>query len=213
MILEMNDSVVDLNCISLLTPINISIMRTTTFKNSKRIKWSTYRNYSVESFTIFLNPKSIHMKTVMLILFTLIFSAQTFAQEAKKDYLDADRKNASPKEVLELVETAAELDVTKQSDFDGRDKPYTVVFKSNKGAIHLTYDKKGKVIHSNELFKNINLPYQLTNYVLRQYPDHKIVGNKYKLYSKNGKVTKSSYNIVVQNGNVKKHLEFNNSMD
>lgn len=188
-------------------------MRTTVFKNSKRIRWSDYRNYSVESLNIFSNPKTTHMKTFSLILFVIIFSGNTFGQKTKNDYLDTNRKNSAPKEVLKLAETASGMDVTKNSDFDGRNKPYRVVFKSNKGSIKLTYDRNGKVIHSNEVFKNIDVPYQLKNYVIRQYPNHRIVGNKYKLFSKNGKITKSSYNIVVQNGEEKKRLEFNNSID
>ena len=188
-------------------------MRTTVFKSSKRIRWSDYRNYSVESLNIISNAKTIRMKTFSLILFIIVFYGHTFGQKTTNDYLDTDRNNSAPMEVMKLVETASEMDVLKNPDFDGRNKPYRVVFKSNKGSIELTYDKNGKVVHSKEVFKNVNMPYQLKKYIMSKYPNHRIVGNKYKLYSKNGKVTRSSYNLVVQNGEERKHLQFDNGID
>lgn len=212
-VFEMDDCVVNLNHNSLLTPLIFTIMRTTAFRNSKRIKWSAYRNYSFESFTFLSNPKANSMKTFVFILFTVIISSQTFAQETSVDYLDVDREKSTPKEVLKLAETASDWDVSKSTDYDSRNKPFTVVFKSNKGFIELTYDRNGRVIQSNEVFKKVNMPTQLTLYVLRQYPEYKIVDNKYKYKFEIGKVTESSYSIVLQNGDEKKHLLFHNRIN
>ena len=185
-------------------------MRTTAFNDSKRIRWSGYRNYSVQSFNLLSIYKSNIMRTFAFVLFSMIITHQSYAQETLENYLAVDRENTTPKEVLKLTETASKYDVTKSQDFDGRNKPYTVVFKSNKGFISRTYDKKGNIVQSREVFKRVHLPEQLTKYVLQQYPNYKIVDNKYKSTSETGKGMKSSYDNVLQSGVQKKHLKFKN---
>lgn len=188
-------------------------MRTTAFNESKRIRWSAYRNYSVQSFNFLSLPKSNFAKTFALVLFALVISNQVLAQEIQDDFLAMNSNNSTPKEVLKLAESASQWDVTKSEDFDGRNKLYTVVFKSNKGFISRTYDKKGNIVQSREVFKRVHLPEQLTKYVLQQYPDYKIVDNKYKSTSEIGKGVKSSYAIVLQSGDQKKHLKFKNHIE
>lgn len=60
-------------------------------------------------------------------------------------------------------------------DNDSKYDSYQVRFKSSKGHLLVQYDKKGEIVSTFQRFKNMNLPYETSHSIYRDYRDWDIV--------------------------------------
>ena len=113
---------------------------------------------------------------------------------------------ATPKAVREYQNMASEYDVTKSYQFDGRNSPFTLVFRTEKGTITANYDANGEVISSKEQFRNVAPPTDMVKKVLSEYDGWKLVkSNYYVSYNKN-KSTVAYHTLQITNGKKKKSI-------
>lgn len=129
--------------------------------------------------------------------------------ELNNEYISNVYDNASQKEEKFLSNIIAQYDVKNSSQFEGRRKDFTTIFKTNKGLAEVTYDNEGRVIAVEKRLKNVMLPTQIQQVVFKRYENWTIVNNEYNVSYKQGDEVKKSYIITVQNGNEKKRIRVN----
>lgn len=129
--------------------------------------------------------------------------------ELNEDYLNEVHKNASQDEAEFLSGIVAEWDVRQVPEFNVRNKPFTTVFKSNKGLAEVTYDRQGRVISAQKRFNNVVLPEQVKLIIFKRYEDWVIVKNRYYVSYELGSDVDKMYMITVQHGDKKKVIKVN----
>ena len=131
------------------------------------------------------------------------------AMELNKEYLAVVHENASQEEVEFLSQIVSQWDVRESPKFEARKKPFTAVFKSNKGFAEVKYDSQGRVIAAEKRLKNVVLPSQIQKLVFQRYQDWTIVQNKFKMSYKQGFDVKKTYEITILKGDEKKIIRMN----
>lgn len=129
--------------------------------------------------------------------------------ELNEEYLTDVHENAYQEEVKFLTGIIAEWDVRESSKFEARRKPFTTVFKSNKGIAKVTYDSQGRVSSVEKRLENVVLPSQITKVVFKRYEDWTIVKNKFILSYKEGQDVEKTYELTLVKGDEKKKIKIN----
>ncbi|HEY9185670.1 MAG TPA: hypothetical protein VIM94_10115 [Salegentibacter sp.] len=94
----------------------------------------------------------------------------------------------------------------RDSDYDHFD----VYFKTNKGDLKVRFNKKGDLLSSYQVFKNVKMPYATAVSILKQNPNYSIIGNKHIASSKNSwTLNKEYYKIKLKNGSKNKNIKIN----
>ena len=130
-------------------------------------------------------------------------------RELNKDFISNVYDNSTQKDAQFLSSIIAEFDVKKSPQFEGRNKTFTTVFKSNKGMAEVTYNKDGRIVAVEKRLTNVMLPAQIQKIVFKRYGDWTIVQNKYNVSYKQGVDVDKYYIITVQKGNEKKIIRMN----
>lgn len=92
---------------------------------------------------------------------------------------------------------------------DSEKSTYQVVFKNKQVSIIANYDNNGKIISTNETYKNIKMPFELRNKISKSHPQYSFVKNAYHItYSDKKGTEKQYYQIQIGNGNEKKTLKY-----
>lgn len=128
------------------------------------------------------------------------------------EYLNKVQNGLTPNQVKYLEDLVSYWDVTQAEKFDGRrGEPFSVTFRLQNGHIIASYDKKGEVISAVERFSNFAIPKSVGKEVLEQYPNWKIVKNRYSVWYGRNHRTKRVFNLLIRKGNQKKWLKVDSS--
>lgn len=124
------------------------------------------------------------MKKTVINLVLLSVVSFGFAQEDSKaielegvtvrpinlDYVYTVVDKQMPPSVQNLEKKAAQFDVTELDIYNGQFEAYEVLFEQQNGTIIATYDGNGKIMETNERFKNITLPKPIRDHIYQQNP-------------------------------------------
>jgi hypothetical protein len=113
-----------------------------------------------------------------------------------------DKKNPDLK-VRRIEEKFVAYDLGK--DYEGNDE-YLVVMETKNGSLAANYNENGKLIGVVENYKNVKLPSSVIYSVYKNYPDWKLVKNKYLYSQENGDVNKQQYHIKIKKDKKTKKL-------
>lgn len=128
------------------------------------------------------------------------------------EYLNDVQNGLTPNQVKYLEDLVSYWDVTQAEKFDSRrGEPFNVTFMLEYGHITASYDSKGKIVSAMERFSDFAIPKSVGNEVLRQYPDWKIVKNRYSVWYGQNDRTKRIFKLLIRKGNQKKWLKVDSS--
>ncbi|MBV8251951.1 MAG: PepSY-like domain-containing protein [Chitinophaga sp.] len=167
-------------------------------------------------------------KGLLLMMLSGGITMAAYAQDEGTDVvLKAERikKEQLPPEVLEAFQkqfpTANLRDVMKipmdlyrkdflidESNPLGNDQYYTMTMTGTKMDVEAVYDKDGNLIRANEIAKDVELPTNITTYIVNTYPSYTIKKDKVKRVIEPNK-TKVIWEVtIVQSKGVEKRLLF-----
>lgn len=127
-------------------------------------------------------------------------------------YVNEVQDDLTPGQVKYLEQVVANWDVSTSRKFDGRKgNPFNVTFKLQDGNIDAFYDNKGKVISAMERFQDFAMPKSVGNEILRQYPNWKIIKNRYSVWYCSGNQPKKNFKVLIQKGKHKRWLRIDSS--
>ncbi|SDM00435.1 hypothetical protein [Kriegella aquimaris] len=125
------------------------------------------------------------------------------------DYLNKVIDNTTAKRVFDLQAQAASFNLLNSRYFKGKGGLYWVTFKQHGGLIFTTFDDKGKILRSNESFKDILFPKAILKSIYRAHPGWTMSSNEYLVSYSHGKDVKKSYKVLLSKGNLKKRILIN----
>jgi hypothetical protein len=166
------------------------------------------------------------MKKLVIGLFVLGLSSLGFSQnnngEVKEvtlkdvvltnvnfSYLEKVQDKDISDHVILLQNEAAGFDVSGNSEFDGRNEPFKIIYRGSKGYIIAIYDNIGKIIKTREQYKDIKLPVYIMKSVLNQYPKSGLLKVIYTVSYNNQKEIKKTYKIQIISDHKKRNLKIN----
>lgn len=114
--------------------------------------------------------------------------------EFEKDPISFLEKNFNVKQFIAHVQ---------DRDYDS----YRVSFRSNKGELKAEYDREGNMEWMSHRFKNIVLPYELTQQIFLDNQGWSVVKNLHVASGRDGKINKSFYKVTMKNGKQKKNIK------
>jgi hypothetical protein len=124
-------------------------------------------------------------------------------------YLNKVQDEKTPAAVKRLQQEVVTYNVRMNKDFDKTsNEPYQMLFKSTSGMISAFYDASGQVVASYEKFKDIMLPEAIRDRVFRDNANWEMISNKYVSNYTDNKLTKRTFKVKLQNGNLKKDMIF-----
>lgn len=108
--------------------------------------------------------------------------------------------------VTQLEKKVAKFDIKNSKYFEEEFDKYSVFFKCPAGKILATYDNEGEIIRTQEKFVDIQLPLNVSNAIVDNYPGWKITGDFYLVRYYRGKEdTSKVYKLFIEkDGNTKK---------
>lgn len=125
------------------------------------------------------------------------------------DYLKKVQDKVVPTHVLWLEQAASQWDVVNQARFDGRKSPFRATFKSKGDYVIATFDHQGSILTTEERYRNVALPAQFRNVILKENTGWSIVKTTYTvLYSKD-LGAKKVYKVKIGKGNARKTVRIN----
>lgn len=149
------------------------------------------------------------MKKIILGLLIFGFTSQVYSQVVELEkvvitatnykYLNAVDNSEAAVPVKMLERQVAKYDPTKADIYLDEYDLYKVYFFIPDGKILVAYDKDGKVLRTIEKFKNVKLPMEVRNAVVKRFPGWEIKKDVYRVTYNEGKTTKE-YKVVLTNG-------------
>ena len=122
--------------------------------------------------------------------------------KVKEDY--AGQFSQNPIKFMEdnfnIHDLIGSLDAKSYDQFD-------VKFKSNKGYLMASFDKNGELIRTSQKFRDIALPNELSQQLVRDFKGYSMVKNKYVASGKGNTITKQHYLITLKNGKDKQNVK------
>lgn len=162
-----------------------------------------------------------HTKFMLLAgIFAVGFAAPAFCQQplpevivipANYKYL----KNVGGKQVAipvqRLERAAATYDITKNEYYEEDYETYFISFKLPEGQILAAYDKSGKLMHTAEKYKNVQLPSAVTQAIAGRFPNWSITKDVYLVtyFDDKGGSAAKKYKLVLANGTQRIRVQVN----
>ena len=122
------------------------------------------------------------------------------------EYLDEVQGPSTPNSIRKYQVMASLYDVTQSYIFDGRNDPFQIVFKTDKGTIVTTYDWQGEVLTSEEKFKDVALPSELARKALKDLKDWTIIRTNYYVSYTQGRDATKIYTVQITDGKKRKKI-------
>jgi hypothetical protein len=122
------------------------------------------------------------------------------------EYLDEVQGPSTPNAIRKYQVMASLYDVTQSYIFDGRNDPFQIVFKTDKGTIVTTYDWQGEVLTSEEKFKDVALPSDLARKALKDRKDWTIIRTNYYVSYTQGRDATKIYTVQITDGKKRKKI-------
>ncbi|MEW4922603.1 hypothetical protein [Algibacter sp. 2305UL17-15] len=129
------------------------------------------------------------------------------------DYLDKVLDNSMAIHVSTLEKQVSQFDITSVSQYKGDPKPFQTIFKTNKGAVKVSYDTTGKIISTIEKYKNVKLPNAVRDKVFKTYSEWTLLNVDYQVYYNTNKKVKKIYLVKIGKGKQKKKIKVNSDGD
>ncbi|MGC6430312.1 MAG: hypothetical protein ACON5F_04650 [Jejuia sp.] len=150
------------------------------------------------------------MKTVVSSIVILFLSCLSFAQtialpetviSETLNYSDLDISKNRCAYVQKLEHALLNYNHSNILDlFDDKDDIYQVTFKTPQGSITASFNKDGKIIKTQEVYKNVRLPRMVLDVVSQKFPKYAIVEDKYFVkYNSEVSGLKQEYQIKLKN--------------
>ncbi|HTL07399.1 MAG TPA: hypothetical protein VL307_04040 [Chitinophagaceae bacterium] len=152
--------------------------------------------------------KKVHIVFALSLLAGL-GSLQTYAQQelpevtvlaVRYKYLKAVDNAHAPEPVKLLERKAASFDVKKADFYEDDYDNYFVSFYIPEGEILATYDNNGKLLRTAEKYKDIALPQQVREAVIKRFPQWGITKDVYLVNFFQDQNAKKVYKLILQNG-------------
>lgn len=152
----------------------------------------------------FLDSGIVESKSIQL------YSYKTLIVSLNSDYLEKRIPKESSSIITEWKYRLANYDLKNSSIFDDSEKAtYRIAYKNKQVDIIAIYNNKGKILSTNETYRNIKLPFELMVKISKRYPDYAFVKNTYQTtYNSKTGINKQLYQVLIGNGNQKKTLKF-----
>lgn len=128
-------------------------------------------------------------------------------------YLDKVQDNTTAAPVKSFQAYASRYDIMNLSEFDGRQELFQVMFKGTKGYIVAYYNNEGKILSTNERYRDIKIPKKMVRHILSEYPDSKFLKMVHTVHFKENNDVKKIYRIRILNDNSKKNLKITTTGD
>lgn len=112
---------------------------------------------------------------------------------------------ATPVKILERE--AAKFDLKSADFYVDEEMEYDVYFKIPQGKILAVYNGEGEILRTSERFKDIALPIEVVNAVLKKYPGWLIGGDFYLVTYKRSRGVKKTYKVLLENGTDRKWVK------
>ena len=122
-------------------------------------------------------------------------------------YLDKVQDKSTSEHVKELESVASRFNVMDSPKFDGRDDSFKTIFRGTKGYIIATYDSKGKILSTQERYRDIKLPKNMIISVLKEYPNSDFLKMVHTVSYEDNKEVRKVYRIQIMHANSKKKLK------
>ena len=157
------------------------------------------------------------MKTLVLSVLAIMGVAIVAAQETPVELEDVtvSAKNSvflnkmqdeyTPNHAIDMQSKAASYDLIHSEYYRGSTKSdYFIEFKSDKGSMYTTYDRKGEITRCKENYKNVALPVEVRDEILKDNLGWELVGSEYATLYKDDEVHKKVYKVHLKKGADKK---------
>ncbi|MDO5987559.1 nicotinate-nucleotide adenylyltransferase [Flavivirga amylovorans] len=118
-------------------------------------------------------------------------------------YLDVTDLDHTPKRVKKLEDEILNYDHEELSKlYDRIDDIYEISFSVPEGIIIAAYNKKGKIIRTNEKYKNVKLPLAVMQAISKRFPNWGIIEDTYLIrYDHNKDSLIQKYKVKIKNNN------------
>lgn len=151
------------------------------------------------------------MKKIFLFLLVCSVSTPVFTQVIELDtvvirpikykYIYEVVDDDIDQNVKDLQIKLGKFDVTKEEYYNDEYDSYTVSFYIPKGYAVATYDKEGKLLRTIERYKNVKLPFAVSQALLERFPNWIVDKDIYKVnYSEPKWESKKIYKLKLTNG-------------
>lgn len=151
---------------------------------------------------------------VFIFGFTLQSLAQIVLPEVKivgtnYKYLKSVDDPQSAQPVQRLQREAATYDLKNSEFYEDEYDTYFISFYIPEGSILAVYDKDAKLIRTAEKYKNIKLPTEVAQAVVKKYPQWNIAKDVYLVNYYDTNDVKKTYKLVLENGNKRIRVKIN----
>jgi len=126
--------------------------------------------------------------------------------EGGEAYLRRVQSPITPNSVRQYQIMAVDYDVAKLDLFDGRNELFLVAFKTQKGTILTSYDRKGEVVESVEKFRDLALPLEIMRTGLKSHAGWAVIRTNYYVSYVKDQRTEIIYTIQITDGIKKKKI-------
>ena len=172
---------------------------------------NSFKHNNLGKVIININLKNYAMKKLIVVLFIVGLTTQTFAQDpiqlsevivvaTNYKYLNSVSSEEEAIPVQLLQREVATYDVRKSEYYDDEYDFYTISFFIPDGKIVAVYDKDNKIVRTIEKFKDIALPKSVAKSVAKRFPQWTISKDVYLLRYHKEKDVKKIYKLTLENG-------------
>lgn len=159
------------------------------------------------------------MKSIISLLVVLAFAFPTLAQETGNvgEFNDTSKNIKLPAVVIKKVGEDFSVYLPEMENQDskinhiqntfiayelGKDlegyDTFLVYMDIKDASLVATYNEKGKLIKVVEKYDNVKLPSKVVNKIMKEYPDWKIIKDRYSYSQEDGDITKKQYDVIIQ---------------
>ncbi|MDB4402716.1 hypothetical protein N9169_04555 [Algibacter sp.] len=148
--------------------------------------------------------------TLLLISFNLILTAQSKYDVTKNmKYINQVVTNVESIKIKKIQNLAAYYNIKNVNGFDAKKKStYDVVFTETNCKIEATYNSKGEILNSVEVYSDMRLPLSLINLILNENKEWYITNNTQIIKYNHNKDSYKLYKVEIRNKNEHKQLKF-----
>ena len=125
------------------------------------------------------------------------------------EYLSSVQQSVTPADAKFLEGIVSQWDAKSSPQFDGRYELFKTRFSSNKGSVEVSYDNKGTIVRTKEVYRDFALPIQLKQVIFQRYQDWNIIQSKYYVTYNIDQALVKYFEITVENGDEQKRIKIN----